>query len=154
MKPAPIVRWNPLREMEEMQNRMAALFGSDPLRIIDPNREEKIAATDWIPAVDITEDEKEFLIKTDLPEMKKEDVHVTFADGVLTITGERKTEKEEKNRKYHRIEREHGRFLRSFTLPENADATKIAAEFKEGVLLLRLPKSEKAQPKVVEVKIN
>lgn len=154
MKPAPIVRWNPLREMEEMQNRMAALFGPDPLRIIDPNREEKIAATDWIPAVDITEDEKEFLIKTDLPEMKKEDVHVTFADGVLTITGERKTEKEEKNRKYHRIEREHGRFLRSFTLPENANATKIAAEFKEGVLLLRLPKSEKAQPKVVEVKIN
>ena len=154
MKPAPIVRWNPLREMEEMQNRMAALFGPDPLRIIDPNREEKIASTDWIPAVDITEDEKEFLIKTDLPEMKKEDVHVTFADGVLTITGERKSEKEEKNRKFHRIEREHGRFLRSFTLPETADATRIAAEFKEGVLLLRLPKNEKARPKVVEVKIN
>ncbi len=154
MKPAPIVRWNPLREMEEMQSRMAALFGPDPLRIIDPNREEKIASTDWIPAVDITEDEKEFLIKTDLPEMKKEDVHVTFADGVLTITGERKSEKEEKNRKFHRIEREHGRFLRSFTLPETADATRIAAEFKEGVLLLRLPKNEKAKPKVVEVKIN
>ncbi|MBA4137217.1 MAG: heat-shock protein Hsp20 [Opitutus sp.] len=154
MKPAPIVRWNPFREMEDMQNRMAALFAPDPLRIIDPNREEKLSASDWIPAVDITEDEKEFLIKTDLPEMKKEDVHVTFEDGVLTITGERKTEKEEKNRKYHRIEREHGRFLRSFTLPENADATKIAAEFKEGVLLLRLPKNEKARAKVVEVKIN
>ncbi len=154
MKPAPIVRWNPLREMEDMQNRMAALFGPDPLRIIDPNREEKIAATDWLPAVDITEDEKEYVIKTDLPEMKKDEVHVTFEDGVLVIAGERKAEKEEKSRKYHRIEREHGRFLRSFTLPDNADATKIGAEFKEGVLLLRLPKNEKARPKVVEVKIS
>ncbi len=154
MKPAPIIRWNPLREMEEMQNRMAALFSPDPLRIIDPNREEKLSATEWIPPVDITEDEKEYLIKTDLPEMKKEDVKVTFEEGVLTITGERKTEKEEKNRRYHRIEREHGRFLRSFTLPENADATRIAAEFKEGVLLLRLPKNEKVKAKVVEVKIS
>ena len=154
MKPAPIVRWNPFREMEEMQNRMAALFGPDPLRIIDPNREEKLVSTDWIPAVDITEDEKEYLIKADLPEMKKEDVRVTFEEGVLTITGERKVEKEEKNRKYHRVEREHGRFLRSFTLPENADATKIAADFKEGVLWLRLPKNERARGKVVEVKIN
>ncbi|MBA3848384.1 MAG: heat-shock protein Hsp20 [Opitutus sp.] len=154
MKPAPIVRWNPLREMEEMQNRMAALFSPDPLRIIDPNREEKLSATEWIPPVDITEDDREYLIKTDLPEMKKEDVHVTFEEGVLTITGERKAEKEEKNRRYHRIEREHGRFLRSFTLPENADAAKIAAEFREGVLLLRLPKTEKAKAKAVEVKIN
>lgn len=154
MKPAPILRWNPLREIEDMQNRMAALFGPDPLRMIDPNREEKLVTTDWIPAVDITEDDKEYLIKADLPEMKKEDVHVTFEDGVLTITGERKVEKEEKNRKYHRIEREHGRFLRSFTLPENADAAKIHAEFKEGVLLLRLPKNEKITPKAIEVKIT
>lgn len=153
MKPSTIVRWNPLREMEEMQSRMAALFGPDPLRIIDPNREEKLSAADWIPPVDITEDEKEFLIKADLPEMKKEDVKVTFEEGILTITGERRTEKEEKNRKYHRIEREHGRFFRSFTLPENADAAKIAAEFKEGVLLLRVPKTEKARAKVMEVKI-
>lgn len=154
MKPAPIVRWNPFRDLEDMQNRMAALFAPDPLRIIDPNREEKLSATDWMPAVDITEDEKEFLLKTDLPEMKKEDVHVTFENGVLTITGERHAEKEEKNRRYHRIEREHGRFLRRFTLPENADATRIVAEFKDGVLLLRLPKSEKARAKVVEVKID
>lgn len=154
MKPAPVVRWNPFRDLEDMQNRMAALFAPDPLRIIDPNREEKLSATDWMPAVDITEDEKEFLLKTDLPEMKKEDVHVTFENGVLTITGERHAEKEEKNRRYHRIEREHGRFLRRFTLPENADATRIVAEFKDGVLLLRLPKSEKARAKVVEVKID
>ncbi|MBI2516178.1 MAG: Hsp20/alpha crystallin family protein [Opitutae bacterium] len=154
MKTAPILRWNPLREMEEMENRMATLFGSSPLRITSQDREENLVTTDWVPSVDITEDEKEYLIKADLPEMKKEDVHVTFEDGVLTITGERKVEKEEKNRKYHRIEREHGRFVRSFSLPENADATKIAAEFKEGVLVLRLPKNEKAHPRVLEVKIT
>lgn len=154
MKNAPILRWNPLREMEEFENRMATLFGSAPLRITGQDREENLVTTDWVPSVDITEDEKEYLIKADLPEMKKEDVHVTFEDGVLTITGERKVEKEEKNRKFHRIEREHGRFVRSFTLPENADATKIAAEFKEGVLVLRLPKNEKAHPKVLEVKIT
>ncbi len=154
MKIAPLSRWNPLREMEEMQNQMAALFGPDPLRITRPTREEKLSTTDWIPAVDITEDDKAYLIKADLPEMKKEDVHVTFEDGVLAIRGERLIEKEEKDRKYHRVEREHGRFFRSFTLPENADATKIVAEFKEGVLLLRLPKNEKLRPKVVEVKIT
>jgi HSP20 family protein len=154
MKPAPLIRWNPFREMEEMQSRMAALFGPDPLRIIDPNREERLSKTDWIPAVDITEDEKEYLIKADLPEMKKEEVHVTFEGGILIITGERKVEKEEKNRKFHRIEREHGNFLRSFTLPENTDASRITAEFKEGVLLLRLPKNEKVGPQKVEVKIT
>lgn len=154
MKTAPLVRWNPFREMEEMQSRMNALFSADPLKIIDPNREERLSATEWIPPVDITEDDKEYLIKADLPEMKKEDVHVTFEEGVLTITGERKTEKEEKSRRYHRIEREHGRFMRSFTLPENAEAAKIAAEFKEGVLLLRVPKNPKIGPKVLEVKIT
>lgn len=154
MKPAPILRWNPLREMEEMENRMATLFGSSPLRLTTPVREESLATAEWIPLVDITEDDKEYHIKADLPDMKKEDVKVTFEDGVLNITGERKAEKEEKNRRYHRIEREHGRFLRSFTLPENADATKIVAEFKDGVLNLRLPKNDKGLPKVLEVKIT
>lgn len=154
MRPASIVRWNPFREMEDMQNRMAALLSPDPLRIFDPNREERLAAMDWIPAVDIAETENEYLIKADLPEMKKEEVKVTFEEGVLTIAGERKSEKEEKNRKFHRIEREYGRFLRSFTLPENAEPSKIAAEFKDGVLHLRVPKNEKARGKVLEVKIG
>jgi len=154
MKPAPIVRWNPLKEMEELQARMATLFGPDPIQIINPGREEKLATAEWVPPVDITEDEKEYLFKVDLPDMKKEEVKVTFEDGILNIAGERHVEKEEKNRKYHRIEREHGRFYRSFSLPENADTTKIAAEFKDGVLLLRLPKNEKSRPKVLEVKIT
>lgn len=154
MKTAPLIRWNPFRELEEIENRMETLFGPNPLRISTPGREETLVSTDWAPLVDITEDEREYLIKADLPEMKKDDVKVTCEEGVLNITGERKIEREEKNRKYHRIEREHGRFLRSFTLPENADATKVTADFKEGVLTLRLPKNEKAHPKVLEVKIT
>jgi HSP20 family protein len=154
MKTAPLIRWNPFRELEEIENRMETLFGPNPLRINAPGREETLVSTDWAPLVDITEDEKEYLIKADLPEMRKDDVKVTCEEGVLNITGERKIEREEKNRKYHRIEREHGRFLRSFTLPENADATKITADFKDGVLTLRLPKNEKAHPKVLEVKIT
>ncbi len=104
--------------------------------------------------MDITEDDKEYLIKAELPEVKKEDVKLTAHDDVLTITGERKYEKEEKGKKYHRVERAYGSFERSFTLPEDADAGKIAAEFKDGVLKVHLPKSEKARPKSIEVKIG
>ena len=103
--------------------------------------------------MDITEDDKEYLVKADLPEVKKEDVKVTVEDGVLTITGERKIEKEEKDKKYHRIERSYGNFLRSFTLPDAADGAKVRAEFKDGVLKVRLPKTEKAKAKAVEVKV-
>jgi HSP20 family protein len=84
--------------------------------------------------------------------VKKEDVKVTVENGVLTITGERKFEKEE-DKKYHRIERSYGNFLRSFTLPDAADSSKVTAEFKDGVLKVHLPKSEKAKPKAVEVKV-
>ncbi len=108
----------------------------------------------WTPSVDITEDEKEYLVKADLPEVKKEDVKITVENGVLTITGERKFEKEEKDKKYHRVERSHGNFLRSFTLPDGADASKVNAEFKDGVLKAHLPKSDKAKPKAVEVKVS
>ena len=110
--------------------------------------------TDWSPQVDIIEDEKEYLIKADLPEMKKDDVKVTMENGVLCISGERKTEKEEKNKKYHRIERSFGSFERAFTLPEDADANKIAADFKDGVLRVHLPKSPAAKPKPIEVKVQ
>ena len=109
--------------------------------------------TQWAPSVDIIEDDKEYLVKADLPEVKKEDVKVTVENGVLTITGERKFEKEEKDKKYHRIERSYGNFFRSFTLPDAADGSKVNAEFKDGVLKVHLPKSEKTKPKAVEVKV-
>jgi len=148
-----ITRWDPFRELEEMQNRLSTLVGRAPVR---KNGEKKEAMTvaEWAPLVDITEDDKEYLIKAELPEVKKEDVKLTAHDNVLTITGERKYEKEEKGKKYHRVERAYGSFERSFTLPEDADEGKIAAEFKDGVLKVHLPKSEKAKPKSIEVKIG
>lgn len=108
----------------------------------------------WSPAVDIVEDDKEFLVKAELPEVKKENVHVTVENGVLTIYGERKFEKEEKNRRYHRVERSFGSFSRSFSLPEGADASKVHAEFKDGILQVHMQKSETAKPKQIEVKVE
>jgi len=109
---------------------------------------------EWSPLVDISEDEKEYVIKAEIPEIKKEDVKLMVQDNVLTISGERKSEKEEKGKKYHRVERTYGSFLRSFTLPEDADGSKVAAEYKDGMLNVRLPKSEKAKPKSIEVKVG
>jgi HSP20 family protein len=147
-----LTRWDPFKEMEDTQSRLARLFGLAPARVTNGNK-EAMTITEWAPSVDIIEDDKEWLVKADLPELKKEDVKVTVENGVLSITGERKFEKEEKDRKYHRIERSYGNFLRSFTLPDGADGAKVNAEFKDGVLKVHLPKSEKAKPKAVEVKV-
>jgi HSP20 family protein len=148
-----LIRWDPFKEMEDLQSRFAKLLGLQPARITSGEK-ELMTIAEWAPSVDIIEDEKEWLVKADLPEVKKEDVKVSVENGVLTITGERKLEKEEKDKKYHRIERSYGNFLRSFTLPEGADGSKVNAEFKEGVLKVHLPKSEKAKPKAVEVKVS
>lgn len=112
-----------------------------------------MTVADWAPTVDISETDAEYAIKAELPEVKKEDVKVTVEDGVLTLQGERKQEKEEKGKKYHRIERSYGRFVRSFTLPDTVDESKVKAEYTDGVLHLHLPKSEKAKPKQIDVKI-
>src|SRR6184192_110422 len=147
-----LTRWEPFREMEDFQNRLSTLFGR-PLRRTNGHGREDITLADWMPLADITEDDKEYLIKAELPEMKKEDVKVTVENGVLTISGERKFEKEEKKRKYHRVERGYGTFMRSFALPDDADFNKVNAEFKSGVLTVHVPKSEQAKPKQIEVKV-
>jgi HSP20 family protein len=116
-------------------------------------KKEAIAVAEWSPLVDISEDDKEYVVKAELPEMKKEEIKISVHDDVLSITGERKYEKEEKGKKYHRVERSYGSFMRSFTLPEDADGSKVHAEYKDGVLTVSLPKSEKAKPKSIEVKI-
>jgi len=147
-----LTRWDPLKEMEELQNRLSGLFGRAQARRGN-GEQESITVAEWAPLVDITEDDKEYLIKAELPEVKKEDVKVAVENGVLTISGERKSEKEEKNKKYHRIERAYGSFERSFIVPDDADADKVNAEFKDGVLSVHLSKSEKAKPKQIEVKV-
>ena len=148
-----ITRWDPFKELDELQNRLSTLFGRAPIRK-NGAKDEALAVAEWAPMVDVVEDDNEYLIKAELPEVKKDDVKVTVQDDVLTITGERQYEKEEKEKKYHRVERAYGSFARSFTLPEDADGEKVAAEFKDGVLKVHLPKSEQAKPKSIEVKIG
>jgi HSP20 family protein len=147
-----VTRWDPSKEVDEFQNRLARFFGLTPARATSGG-EEVMTVAEWAPSVDISEDDKEWLVKADLPEVKKEDVKVSVEDGVLTVTGERKFEKEEKGKKYHRIERSYGNFFRSFTLPEGADGAKVSADFKDGVLKVHLPKNEKAKAKAIEVKV-
>jgi HSP20 family protein len=147
------VRWDPFKELDELENRLSTLFGRVPVRK-EVGGEESLKLVDWAPLVDITEDDKEYLIKAELPEVKKEEVKVDVENGVLSLRGERKLEKEEKGKKYHRVERAYGSFLRSFSLPDDADASKVNAEFKDGVLKVHLPKGEKAKPKTTEVKIS
>ena len=148
-----MTRWDPFKEMHELQHRLSDLFGRAPMRRGN-GEEESITAAEWAPLVDIIEDDKEYLVKAELPEVRKEDVHVAVENGTLTIRGERKFEKEEKDKRYHRVERGYGSFVRSFVLPDIADAAKVSAEFKDGVLRVHLPKTEMARTKHIEVKIS
>lgn len=147
-----VTRWDPFKELDELQSRLSTMFGRSPVR---KTGEEKEALTmaEWAPLVDIVEDEKEYLIKAELPEIKKDEVKVTVQDNMLSISGERKWEKEEKEKKVHRVERAYGSFTRSFTLPDDADGEKVTAEFKDGVLSIHLPKSEQAKPKRIDVQV-
>ena len=144
--------WNPWKEFEQMEKRLSTMFGR-PLVASNGDRKEAISVATWSPLVDITEDDEEYVVKAEIPDMKKEDINIKVHDDVLTLSGERKYEKEETGKKFHRIERAYGRFMRSFALPEDADASKISAEYREGMLRVHLPKSEQAQKKAIEVKI-
>jgi HSP20 family protein len=144
-----LTKWDPLREMEDIFDRYGRGL-SWPRR----GSQETMATGDWAPRVDISETAKEFNIKVEIPEVKKDDVKVTVENGVLTIRGERKQEKEEKDEKFHRIERSYGSFTRSFTLPDNVNESRIDASFKDGMLYLQVPKTEEAKPKAIEVKVK
>ncbi len=144
-----IVKWDPWREMEDLFDRYAKSAG-----LPRAGSQEPLATQDWSPRVDIAETDGEFVIKAELPEVKKEDVHVSVDNGVMTVRGERKQEQEEKGKKFHRIERHYGSFSRSFTLPENVDSGKIKASFKDGMLTLQLPKTAESKPKAIAVSID
>lgn len=144
-----LTKWDPFREMEDTFDRFARTF-SFPRR----GSQEVMATGDWAPRVDIAETDKEFSIKAEIPDVNKEDVKVSVDNGVLTIKGERKQEKEEKGKKFHRIERFYGSFTRSFTLPDNVDESKIVASFKDGMLNLTIPKTAEKKPKAIDVEIK
>jgi HSP20 family protein len=143
-----LVRWDPFRELEGLQARLNRVFSDLPTRPKD-----EAIFSDWAPAVDVQETDTEYMVKADLPEVKKEDVKVEVSEGVLTIEGERTQEKEEKGRKFHRVEREYGKFVRRFSLPTEVNAEAVKAEFKDGVLNVHLPKMADVKPKTVAVKV-
>ena len=146
-----LTRIDPFREIEEMSNRLNRFFTQPAPRLWAENGD---SVMDWAPAVDIAETDTEYLLKADLPEVKKEDVKVEILDGMLSVQGERKQEKEEQGRKFHRIERAFGHFERTLALPMDVDATKVSADFKNGVLEVHMPKTPVAQLKAVEVMVG
>ncbi len=147
-----LMRWDPFRELEDVSERLNRLFGR-PIATRETNR-EALATPDWAPALDIVETPEEYVLQVEVPGITKENVKVNVVDGILRIEGERRQEKEEKGKKFHRLERSYGTFLRTFVLPEYVDETQVRAEFKEGILTVRLPKTQKAKPKTVEIKVT
>jgi len=148
-----IVRlWDPMKELSTLQNRMSRVFEDTfgaPLF-----RGEQPGAGTWAPAVDIFETDGEIVVKAEVPGIARDQVRVEVDDGVLTLRGERKFEKEVKEENYHRVERTYGAFHRSFTLPDSVDPERVRAELKDGVLEVRLGKREQAKPKQIQVKVN
>jgi len=140
-----LVRWDPARELASMEvdrlNRMfSELWGSEDL------------SRGWMPAVDIyTTDAHDVVLKVDLPDMRREEISVTFENGILSLRGERKFDAETRRENYQRIERFYGNFSRSFTLPATVDASRISAAYKDGVLTVRLPQREDARPKQITI---
>jgi HSP20 family protein len=142
-----IVRWEPLREMEDMFRQYSPFFA----RTLRRNGGEGAV---WAPVADITETDKEYLIKAEIPEVKKEDVKITFDNGVITITGERRMEKEQKEASEIRVESFYGTFTRSFALPDNIEAGAIQAEQKDGVLKVHIPKTKETAPKKIAIEVK
>ena len=144
-----LVRLDPRREVEDILD-----LYMKAMRQPRAGSQEVIATGDWAPRVNIIETDKAFEIKAEIPEVNRDDVKVTVHNGVLTIQGERKQEKEEKGKTFHRIERCYGTFTRTFTLPDNVDETEISASFKDGILNLQIQKTEEVKPKSIEIKVK
>jgi HSP20 family protein len=145
-----VIKWEPFRDMDDVFNRFVAESMRHWPRAATANR----AAQEWAPAADVSETGTEYLIKADLPEVRKEDVSITVQDGVLTLSGERRQEKREESEKLHRVERVYGSFARRFALPEDADEQGITAESRDGVILIRIPKEKIVQPQPRQIEIH
>jgi HSP20 family protein len=147
------LRWDPFKEIESIHDRLSNLLAQPSWRAGGASK-EMMSVAEWAPVVDITEDEKEYLIKAELPGVKKEEVKVSVENGVLSLSGERKYEHEEKSKKQHRVERAYGKFVRSFTLPDEVNPAKVNAEFHDGVLHVHLPKEETVKPKALQITVS
>lgn len=142
-----ITRWNPMRELMNVHEQLNRVFDED-LR----KNYQDLEYGNWAPAVDLREEENQFVIQADMPGMKKEDIEINVESNLLTIRGERRFESEVKKENYHRIERAYGKFARSFTLPTRVVTDGIAATYKDGILEVAIPKAEESKPKKITVK--
>ena len=150
-----LARWNPLRELEGISERLNRFLSHSKNQQTDAKQmdgEEWMTIPDWYPAVDVLETDAEYYLKVELPEVNKRDVRVTVENGMLLLQGERKEELQGTGYRIHRLERPYGRFLRIFTLPDSVEIARVKAEFKDGMLYVRLPKSAHSQAKVIDVK--
>jgi HSP20 family protein len=147
-----IVRFDPFRELSDMQDRMGRLLGGF---YGHGGADDLMRRGAWVPPVDIYDGgNHELVIKVELPDMKRDDIHLTVENNTLTISGEKKMNEEVRDENCHRIERAYGAFSRSFSLPPTVDASRVAADYKAGVLTVRLPMREEAKPRQIEVKVN
>ncbi len=147
-----IIKWNdPFRELASLQDRMNRVFEDTLGR---GRHDEEVLTGTWAPPVDIVETKDKMVLTAELPGFAEDQIHVNFEDGILSIEGERKFEKESKDESYHRVERSYGKFLRSFSLPGNLDSQKIAASFANGLLTIELPKREETKPKSIRVQVG
>src|SRR6202041_3595816 len=146
-----ITRYDPFREFVSLQDRMNRLFG-------DPRgaeaRDESLTSTAFAPAVDVYEDEHNLTLKIEVPGIDEKDIDVRLENNTLTVHGERKIEKEEKEENYRRVERNYGSFTRTFTLPTTVDSEKVSANYDKGVLKIALPKKAEAKSKQIKVNIG
>lgn len=147
-----MVRWTPFEGIDDLFNRMVPGLARSGQRL--GLGEGGRMVVEWSPSADISETEKEYLIRAELPGVKKEDVKVTMEAGMITVSGERKQHKEDKSEKFHRIESFQGSFSRSFSLPEDVDSAAVRCESREGVLTVHLPKQAQRKPTPVEVKVS
>ncbi len=144
---ATVTRYSPLRELVTMNDRLNRMFEQ-----AYGQANGALEYGQWIPAVDLKEEESQFVLKADMPGMKKEDLDINVENNVLTISGDRRFEDEEKKESYHRIERAYGRFVRSFTLPTRVQSDAIGASYKDGILEVTIPKAEESKPKKIAIK--
>lgn len=148
-----IIRWSPYRSMALMNKELENLFEDFAAPWFGRKAgEQETAGMTWMPDVDLSESKDGYILKAELPGVAKEDVKVTMNEGVVTISGEKKMEKETKENNYHRSERVYGSFTRSFRLPSPIAGDKVKAEYQNGILTLTLPKTEAAKPKEIEIK--
>jgi HSP20 family protein len=143
-----LVRWDPIRELDSLQGDMNRLFD----RFFEGGRTANgSTARRWIPAMDLVETEDHLVLRGDLPGMTEDDVDIEIKDNVLTVSGERKSESEDKREGYHRVERSFGSFSRSLTLPQGIDPERVDAKFENGVLEVQIPKPAEAKPTRVQI---